>query len=388
MSLLARPAALLAACAAAACSAPGTRAALRAEIDAAAAEASLPAPSPYGAGAPGVLHAHTRLSHDSPGPLGELVDAARLTGVRWVALTDHTNPAVASDQPRGEVGGVLIVPGEEISAWGGAVLSMGTDGSVKKRGQDFDAFAGEIRGRGGVAFHGHATHFRGPLKAAMDGLAVYDLSDDYRAVDILDFPAVLACTSTGDPRESAEAYLLWVQQPGDAHRAIWDRLLALGPVAGAAETNAHAKFRWFGRTWDPYASLLGLVRNHAVLERVDEAHLLEALRRGRLHIGFDAAGDSGGARFEALRGGRPAAAMGDEIPYEPGLSLAVHLPAPARVTVLRDGAPWRTGTGRVLHFPVPGPGVFRAEADVRLGGRWRPWAWFNPVRVAAPGPPR
>ncbi|HEU4394272.1 MAG TPA: hypothetical protein VFS92_01825, partial [Planctomycetota bacterium] len=102
----------------------------------------------------------------------------------------------------------------------------------------------------------------------------------------------------------------------------------------------------------------------------------------------DAAGDTGGARFEALRGGRPAAAMGDEVPFEPGLSLAIHLPAPARVTVLCDGAPWRTGTGRVLHFPVPGPGVFRAEAAVRLGGRWRPWAWFNPVRVAAPGPPR
>ena len=381
-------AAIAAACALAACSAPGRRAALRAEIDRAGAEASLPAPSPFGSAAPGVLHVHTRLSHDSPGPLGEIVDAARLTGVRWVALTDHTNPAVAAEQPRGEVGGVLIVPGEEISAWGGAVLSMGTDGSVRKRGQDFEEFRLEIRERGGIAFHGHATHFRGPLRRALDGLAVYDLSDDYRGVSALDFPAVLACTSTGDPGTSAEAYLLWVQGPGAAHRAIWDRLLADGPVPGVAETNAHAKFRWFGRTWDPYASLLGLVRNHAVLERLDEAALLNALRRGRLHVGFDAAGDSGGARFEALLGGRTAAAMGDEIPFDPGLSLAIHLPAPARVTLLRDGVPWRTGSGRVLHYPVPGPGVYRAEADLHLGGRWRPWAWFNPVRVAAPGPAR
>jgi hypothetical protein len=381
----AAPAGLLAAATlVAACSGAGARAALRGEIDALRAEASLPAPSIAGSDAPGVLHVHTRLSHDSPSPLQEVVEAARRTGSRWVALTDHTNPAVAREQPRGEVGGVLVVPGEEISVWGGAVLALGASESVRKRGQSFEEFREEIRELGGLAFHGHATHFRGPLSRPLDGLAVYDLSDDYRATSILDFPAVLSCTSSGDPETSAEAWLLWVQKDQADHRAIWDRLLERGPVPGVAETNAHGKFRWFGRTWDPYASLLGLVRNHALVEAPGEAALLDALRAGRLHVGFDAAADTAGARFEALRGGLPAAAAGGEVPFEAALSLAVHLPAPARVRVLRDGRPWRRGSGRVLHFPVEGPGVYRAEAEVRLAGRWRPWAWFNAVRVTAP----
>ena len=201
----------------------------------------------------------------------------------------------------------------------------------------------------------------------------------------LDLPAVLAATSADDPAASADAFLLWVQSPAAEHRAIWDRLLAAGPVPGVAETNAHGKFRWFGRTWDPYGSLLGLVRNHAIVERLDEASLLDALRAGRLHVGFDAAADTTGARFEALRGGRPAAAAGGAVAVGAALALAVHLPAPARVRVLRDGRPWRTGFGRVHAFPVDGPGVYRAEAEVRLGGRWRPWAWFNAIRVEAPG---
>jgi len=384
MSPRAAAAALLAAALLPACSGSGARSAIRAEMEALRAETSLPAPSARGTDAPGVLHMHTRLSHDSPGPLQEIVEAARRTGVRWVALTDHTNPAVAREQPRGEVGGVLLVPGEEISAWGGAVLALGTADSVVKRGQPFEEFRREIHALGGLALHGHALHFRGPLRHALDGLAVYDLSDDYRAARILDLPAVISATASGDPERSAEAFLLWVQTSQPDHRAIWDRLLADGPVPGVAETNAHGKFRWFGTTFDPYASLLGLVRNHVLVERLDEGSLLDALRRGRLHVGFDAAADTTGARFEALRGGRPAAAEGEEVPFEPSLSLAVHLPAPALVRVLRDGAPWRAGRGRVLHFPVEGPGVYRAEAEVPLAGKARPWAWFNPVRVTAP----
>src|SRR5262245_448516 len=40
----------------------------------------------------GVVHVHTRDSHDSPGDVGELVEAARAAGVSWVALTEHARP--------------------------------------------------------------------------------------------------------------------------------------------------------------------------------------------------------------------------------------------------------------------------------------------------------
>ena len=55
--------------------------------------------------------------------------------------------------------------------------------------------------------------------------------------------------------------------------------------------------------------------------------------------------------------------------------------------MLRDGKPWRSGSGRVLAFPVEGPGVYRAEADLAVGGAVRPWGIFNPIRVTPPAPP-
>jgi hypothetical protein len=319
-------------------------------------------------------------------PLQEIVEAAAATGVRWVCLTDHTNPAVASGQPRGGVGGVLVIPGEEITAWSSAIHSLGTDGSIVKRGQDFAAFDGEITRRGGVAALGHLTHFPFRPPYRMAAVAAYDLSDDYRAVPWLSAPAALAALGSADPATAAESFLLHVQTRQDAHREMWDAYLAGGPMGGFAETNAHGKFRWFGVHWDNCPALFGLVRNHALVPRVDEDAVLEAVARGRLHWSFDGTADGSGARFEAWRAGRPVAAMGDSLPDGPGVALVVHLPVPASVTVLRDGRPWRTGRGRVLAFPAEGPGVYRAEADLRVAGAGRPWVVFNPVRIEAAAP--
>ena len=379
---------LLPALAAAGCAASSAREALRRDLAAVRAGRSEPAPSPFGVDRPGIVHCHTRLSHDSPGPLEEVVAAARRTGTAWIALTDHSNPRITSEQPRCLVDGVLLVPGQEISAWSSSVHSVGASRNVEKaapRGKKwFSEYAEEIRSLGGVPVYGHMNHFGYVPRMVVDGIACYDLSEDYRDVAIRRFLPVLGCLSSGDPEASGEAYLLFVQTRQDYHRRVWDDYLAEGPCAGLAETNAHGKFRWFGRVWDPYAGLFGLVRNHALVPALDEASLLEALRRGRVAIGFDAAADAAGARFEAFRGQRPAAAMGDAVALDPALSLAVHLPLPAGVRILRDGRPWREGTGRVLQFPVDGPGVYRAEADLAAGGAGRPWVWFNPVRVTAP----
>src|SRR5262245_28846231 len=55
----------------------------------------------------GAVHVHTRASHDSPGAIGELVDAAHGAGLAFVALTEH--PRRARFRPaRGVVEGVIL----------------------------------------------------------------------------------------------------------------------------------------------------------------------------------------------------------------------------------------------------------------------------------------
>jgi len=372
---------------AAGCASPFAAGRMRAAREAVAAERSLPAPSSFGTDAPGVLHYHTRLSHDSPGPLEEVVAAARATGLRWVALTEHSTPAVGTDLPRGEVDGVLLIPGEEISRAGGSILGLGTSGHVEARGRPVRALVEEVRARGGVAYLGHLASFDEEPARAPDGIAVYDLSGDVRAAGIFRLPVLARAFGSGEPGRAEDAFLLYVLRRPEATLAAWDRYLAAGPCAGAAETNSHAKFRFLGKTLDPYAALFPLVRNHALVEGPGEEETLAAIRRGRLLLGFDAAADATGARFEAFDGLRPAAAMGDALPWRRSLSLAVHLPVPARVRVLRDGRPFAGGRGRALFFPVPGPGVYRAEADLDLAGRTLPWVIANPIRVLPAGSP-
>src|SRR5262245_35627653 len=73
----------------------------------------------------GVVHVHTRGSHDAKGTLGELVSGAHAAGVTWIALTEHTKPG--GPPVHGRLGGVLLIPGFELSAWGGSLLALGIE---------------------------------------------------------------------------------------------------------------------------------------------------------------------------------------------------------------------------------------------------------------------
>ncbi len=376
-----RLAALAAALCLAGCGAPLARAALRADRAALAAERSPPAPSPFGVDATGAIHVHTRLSHDSPAALEEVVRGARAAGLRWVCLTDHQDPETAAQQPRGEVGGVLVIPGEERTEWGGALLVLGASRSMAGSTKGLRPAARDAAAVGRVVLLGHLLDFPRPPRTPVDGIAVYDLTADFRSLNPLRLPSVVAAGASGDADALAEAYLLFALRRPAAHLAVWDERLAAGPAAGVAETNAHGKFRYLGLQVDPFGPLFALVRNHAVVEEESEDGVLDAVRRGRLHVGFDAVADSSGFRFEALAPGGGAAAMGEAVDAAPGLAFAIHLPLPADVRLLRDGIVVRSGRGRVLHWPSPGPGVYRVEATLDAGGRALPWILSNPIRV-------
>jgi hypothetical protein len=327
------------------------------------------------------VHVHTRLSHDSPGPLEELLEGARAADLRWICLTEHSTDAQATDLPRGDVGGVLLIPGEEMSKNGGAVLALGTEGPVRRPGTAIGETLDDVRAAGGLAFLGHVADMTRPPRRAPDGVAVYDVTTDLRAVPLLRAPGLAALLLRRDADRIAEGFHLFLQRRPDAGLALWDDYLADAPCTAVAETNTHARFRFFGATIDPYGPFFALVRNHALVRGEGEAAVLDALREGRVHIGFDVLADSTGFRFEAHEGDAAVAAAGSTLPWSPALSLVVHLPAPARVRLLRDGVVLASGEGRVHAWPPPGPGVYRVEADLPVAGEDRPWVISNAIRV-------
>jgi hypothetical protein len=100
----------------------------------------------------GVLHVHTTLS-DGGGTPDEVIEAARTSGLDFVAITDHNN--LDAKPSEGYHGGVLVLVGTEISTQSGHLLGLGIpDPGYRFSGDAKDAL-NDVRDLGGVAFAAH-----------------------------------------------------------------------------------------------------------------------------------------------------------------------------------------------------------------------------------------
>jgi len=82
--------------------------------------------------------------------------------------------------------------------------------------------------------------------------------------------------------------------------------------------------------------------------------------------------------------------MGATVSWTPGQTAVVEVPpvGDSVVRLLRNGAVFRETAGdTLLRVPLPGPGVYRIEVDLRVdlfpidGTAYRPWIFSNPVYV-------
>jgi hypothetical protein len=111
--------------------------------------------------------------------------------------------------------------------------------------------------------------------------------------------------------------------------------------------------------------------------------LIEALRVGRVFIGFNVIADSRGFRwFSSSAGSR--AVMGESQSLSPDTRLHALSPLPCRFTVLRDGEVVHQQEGRSLEWKPTVPGKYRVEAELSVRGNWVPWVYANPIRLLSP----
>jgi hypothetical protein len=288
----------------------------------------------------GVVHVHTRASHDSPGTVEEVARGARHAGVAWVAFTVHARPGVAP--PRGRVDGVTFIPGFEIRAGGGSILALGITEVLPRSARPADVVRG-IHEAGGLAFVAHVERSR-----LVDPDAYGELSAD--GIELANLHAVanqrwarLAFRSLLLPGSVALRSL--VATP-TANLALWDRLPARS-IVGAVD--AHAKYRLLGSLGgnvDRYRDVFRLLTTHVLTPDAQVSSILEALREGRSYVAFEALGNVDGFRFEA-----------DEGRYR------VETPRDARLALVCDGREVDTArAARALLRPPAGAQRCRAEA--------------------------
>lgn len=243
----------------------------------------------------GAVHVHTRVSHDSHGEIGALIDAARSAGISWIALTEHVRRARLLPA-RGRIEDVTLIPGWEVPCAGGSVLALGID-DARALPRDPRILVAAIHARGGLAFVGHfeRSALADPERfaaAGADGIEIANLhaaAEEARmrlALGELFLPARLALRAL--LRTPAANLERWAHLPGA--RAI---------VGGV---DAHAKFRALGPlggTFDRYRDLLRLLTTHVLARDASADAILEALRSGRSYVAFE--GLAPVDRFEVAR---------------------------------------------------------------------------------------
>ena len=179
-----------------------------------------------------------------------------------------------------------------------------------------------------------------------------------------------------------------VDHPPARNLAEWDRMCAERPVVGIGGLDAHQFGRRIAGRWPVrlmgYPRSFRHLRTHVLLDDPftgegarDRDAVYAALRAGRCYLAIDSLAPARGFAFWA--DGRAHVPMGAEAAGGDGHELRARVPRPARVRLLRDGAPVAEAEGTALDHRAREPGIYRVEATLPAHGRERTWILSNPI---------
>lgn len=375
----------------------------------------------------GIVHSHSLLSHDSEVPFEEILRVLQRVPLDFICLSDHCVDGRADFnwQWRGLHDGKLFIPGFEmkngylpLGAAPGTVLSNATDPAV---------LAQQIAATGGLLLYAHPEEPRDWDRPELAGMEIYNLHADFKQQK-LGLGRLLPEAILNLRRYPDHIYWQIFRRPTDFLQR-WDSLNRERHMTGVAGNDCHQNvgFRAFytsdgtirledtsprtlktfhlnmltrplarlafgpltpGRKLfhiqlDPYERSARFVNTHVLARELTEPAVLDALRAGRVFIGFDLVADSSGFRWSATDGPR-AAVMGEAMPYSPAARLHVRSPLPGRFTLVKDGAVVERAEGLEVDWAASGPAKYRVEVELKMLDEWMPWIYANPIALIAP----
>jgi hypothetical protein len=375
------------------------------------------------------LHVHSAFSHDSRGTIEDILAAAKATGTRVLMFTEH--PAdhydYFKDGHQGTKDGVLLIPGAETKGF----LVYPTQ---SLRGLDSGSpqeFADLVRGRGGLLFLSHLEERMDWDIRGLTGVEIYNTHADFK-----DEKALLAALR--NPLWIIKSVELFRKYPQEAFSALqdypadylrrWDQLCARAPHTGVAANDSHQnvglvirlvkddKARLedalgqklfeldagaipalqplrknkkvgdvlFQIRLDPYENSLRHVGTHLFLTDLNTRAVWGALTAGRAFVAFDWLADATGFDF-TIQSHSGRHEMGSRVPFAPGLRLRARAPLPVQWKLVRNGKLHTEAAGRTFDLPVTEPGIYRAEAWLRVAGENMIWILSNPIYIREAG---
>ena len=232
----------------------------------------------------GIIHCHSKYSHDSQGTYEEILAAAKAAKIDFICMTDHP--------PKGDPGqslregwtgihdGVLFIQGAE---FGEQILGLGLKEPLQ--GKDRRAKIREIHQQGGLAIACHPEMIEDwDEYAEADGMEIYNVHATLqrKAKDkkfLLQIPKVM--------KEKPEECFQLLQELDPAILKKYDEITQRRRFAGIAGNDAHQNVSFFGFQLDPYPRAFKFVTTHVLAEELTQESILDAIRKGRVYVKFE-----------------------------------------------------------------------------------------------------
>ncbi|MDF1665655.1 MAG: hypothetical protein P1V97_28105 [Planctomycetota bacterium] len=318
----------------------------------------------------GIIHCHSKQSHDCSGDFDDIAAAAKKCGAQFVILTDHLKEPTLDAGPDGFIDGVLFIPGIETrSEDGSSLLSLGARAKVTPRGTDTEITASIVAGGGLVAI-GHPERVIGRGSEAVMGIELMNLHADVKDENKL---TLLFRAIFYTPRQ---LFLSVIDRQEKAIN-LYDYHAQRGPVAAIASCDAHEAIGFWGWAIDSYERVFQAANTHVLVSRVTKESILEALRLGRSYAACELVEQSTGFSVQVTRGGRNAAMMGGETPLTQQLEYVVRAPVNCEISLYQNGRLCARTQAGTLKYKIKRRGSYRVEAT--LDGR--PWISSSSIRV-------
>lgn len=331
----------------------------------------------------GSIHVHSYLSHDSKGSYEDILQSATVAGLQFVIMTDHNNPRIFEEGMKGWHNGILVIQGVEIIKEGTSLLGIGVKEYIDHSKIPVQKVVDQLKAQGTLVFVAHPRIYSGwEGLTGLDGMEIYDIYDDATDNKMRYFRYFFDILFVYN-RYPDEVFLSILDRP-EKELALWDRRTQSSKMAAIAGNDAHQNVKLFGRQLDPYSRTLHFVNTHLFVARHDETSILQALAKGRGYVSFDILADPTGFLFGAQDENK-FRMMGEEVLFREGIKIVARSPLAGEAYLIKDGKVIYKMQGTGFEFIPSAPGVYRVEWFIKLGDRWWPWIFSNPVYLKQGG---
>lgn len=323
-----------------------------------------------------VMHVHAEDADHTKGTRAEVLEAAKIAGVRIVMWTDHRGPS--PDTWRGLRDGVLFIAGSE-------------DGNGVLRFPEYDV-EGTLKTDGGIRF---LSHVEERYDAATDEFVGMEISNRHTDA-VLDNSLYVQLTAAIQNPESWNNLVRNFEKYPDEFFAAgtdyrekifdkWDEESQIRPFTGIGANDAHQNQIFQRTTFDPYEVSFRNLCTHILARELTEPAVRESLREGHVYVSHDWLCDATGFRFGAGNN-LGIFTMGDPVPLVGTTRIFSVTPLEARLRLFHNGAVIEEVVGTNLTYQAKAPGAYRLEAWLDVDGESRPWIYANPVYLNTPSP--